>query len=463
MKDLINLMFGVVPYLVVSLVVVVIMALLVMAALNYHCSITWRWLKYKACGKRGDIEESEPNIINLNQTSVQISHSLPDLQAEAIQPIMHDIKETTTKKVLRQTTLPIVPERLQTFQRQLSHKLDIPNDIKFSICSLERSNSKAVGNIKPELYKKDLVRQASVESSSGPDMEYCGKLHFSLRYDKEMEGLVIKILECRDLPIKGRQSSCDPYVRVFLLPDRKKNFQTKVKRKNNNPMFNESFIFSVTYEELRNRYIQFSIYDFDRFSKHDLIGHVIYKGLLDIADLYQDIEYSMSIMCPPQENSNLGELLVSLCYLPIAGRLTVTIIKGHSLKTMDITGKSDPYVKIYLLCQSKKIKKKKTSVKFRTLDPMFREAFVFDVPQNNIEDVYLVLKIMDYDRISHDETMGYVVIGSAFMGSGRDHWLIMLDNPRTPSAQWYSLMENLPSYIPPLKEKNVCQGCLTTR
>ncbi|CAH0560345.1 unnamed protein product [Brassicogethes aeneus] len=94
--------------------------------------------------------------------------------------------------VLRQTTLPIVPERLQTFQRQLSHKLDIPNDIKFSICSLERSNSKAVGNIKPELYKKDLVRQASVESSSGPDMEYCGKLHFSLRYDKEMEGLVIK-------------------------------------------------------------------------------------------------------------------------------------------------------------------------------------------------------------------------------------------------------------------------------
>ncbi|CAH0560346.1 unnamed protein product [Brassicogethes aeneus] len=96
--NLINLMFGVVPYLVVSLVVVVIMALLVMAALNYHCSITWRWLKYKACGKRGDIEESEPNIINLNQTSVQISHSLPDLQAEAIQPIMHDIKETTTKK-----------------------------------------------------------------------------------------------------------------------------------------------------------------------------------------------------------------------------------------------------------------------------------------------------------------------------------------------------------------------------
>lgn len=32
--------------------------------------------------------------------------------------------------------------------------------------------------------------------------------------------------------------------------------------------------------------------------------------------------------------------MLSLCYLPTAGRLTITIIKGRSLKAMDITGKS---------------------------------------------------------------------------------------------------------------------------
>ena len=37
---------------------------------------------------------------------------------------------------------------------------------------------------------------------------------------------------------------------------------------------------------------------------------------------------------------DLGELMLSLCYLPTAGRLTVTVIKGRNLKAMDITGKS---------------------------------------------------------------------------------------------------------------------------
>lgn len=44
-----------------------------------------------------------------------------------------------------------------------------------------------------------------------------------------------------------------------------------------------------------------------------------------------------------QEKMDLGELMVSLCYLPKAGRLTVTIIKGRNLKAMDITGASGKY------------------------------------------------------------------------------------------------------------------------
>lgn len=47
--------------------------------------------------------------------------------------------------------------------------------------------------VQPELYKKELVRQESAESSSTTEMEYAGKLHFALRYDKEIEGLVVKV------------------------------------------------------------------------------------------------------------------------------------------------------------------------------------------------------------------------------------------------------------------------------
>nr|CAD7196455.1 unnamed protein product [Timema douglasi] len=58
------------------------------------------------------------------------------------------------KKVLRQTTLPSVPTRHQTFQRQLSHRLDL-NNIQFSICSLEHRNDFSIGLIKKRRAAED--------------------------------------------------------------------------------------------------------------------------------------------------------------------------------------------------------------------------------------------------------------------------------------------------------------------
>lgn len=45
----------------------------------------------------------------------------------------------------------------------------------------------------PELYKKELVRQSSNDSSVTSELEYCGKLHFALRYDNDIEGLIVKV------------------------------------------------------------------------------------------------------------------------------------------------------------------------------------------------------------------------------------------------------------------------------
>ena len=59
---------------------------------------------------------------------------------------------------------------------------------------------------------------------------------------------------------------------------------------------------------------------------------------------------------------------------------------------------SDPFVKASLICQGKRIKKKKTTVKRSTLNPIYNEAMVFDVPQENVEDVDLIIIVVDYDR-----------------------------------------------------------------
>lgn len=50
-------------------------------------------------------------------------------------------------------------------------------------------------------------------------------------------------------------------------------------------------------------------------------------------------DFSLCV-CVLQESVDLGEIMFSLCYLPTAGRLTLTVIKCRNLKAMDITGYS---------------------------------------------------------------------------------------------------------------------------
>lgn len=58
----------------------------------------------------------------------------------------------------------------------------------------------------------------------------------------------------------------------------------QVHRKTLNPVFNETFQFGVPLNELHSRKLHFSVYDFDRFSRHDLIGQVVVDNLLDFSE-----------------------------------------------------------------------------------------------------------------------------------------------------------------------------------
>lgn len=53
------------------------------------------------------------------------------------------------------------------------------------------------------------------------------------------------VIQGADLPGMDMSGTSDPYVKVYLMPDKKKKFETKVHRKTLNPVFNETFIFKV--------------------------------------------------------------------------------------------------------------------------------------------------------------------------------------------------------------------------
>lgn len=55
------------------------------------------------------------------------------------------------------------------------------------------------------------------------------------------------MIQAEELPALDMGGTSDPYVKVYLLPDKKKKFETKVHRKTLSPVFEETFVFKVRF------------------------------------------------------------------------------------------------------------------------------------------------------------------------------------------------------------------------
>ena len=69
--------------------------------------------------------------------------------------------------------------------------------------------------------------------------------------------------------------------------------------------------------------------------------------------------------------------------------MTVTICVTTTTTATTTITTADPYVKVWLMYNSRKVEKKKTAI----------ETFIFSVPLDRIRQTSLVVSVMDYDRI----------------------------------------------------------------
>uniref|UniRef100_A0A8C7WWY0 Synaptotagmin IXb n=1 Tax=Oryzias sinensis TaxID=183150 RepID=A0A8C7WWY0_9TELE len=234
-----------------------------------------------------------PSAVAVPESALKISHTSPDIPLESQTKLEKNQVHTLARdRVQRQITEPTSSVRHNSIRRQMN--LSNPD---FNPTQFQRQDSlSGLGRIKPELYK-----QRSVDAEDGRRTDSCGRLHFILKFDLDLEQLIVKIHRAQDLPAKDFSGTSDPYVKIYLLPDRKTKHQTKVHRKTLNPVFDEVFLFPVAYAELSSRKLHFSVYDFDRFSRHDLIGQVVVDNFLDLPDfpretkLCRDIQYVTSV------------------------------------------------------------------------------------------------------------------------------------------------------------------------
>lgn len=130
---------------------------------------------------------------------------------------------------------------------------------------------------------------------------------------------------------------------------------------------------------------------------------------------------------------------------------------------------SEPYVKVQLLRDRRKWKKRKTSARGGTASPYFNEAFTFPVPFSQIQvgcgeaeggggpsagptdqaflspccpseqSVDLVLAVWARGLQFRAEPVGKVLLGCCTSGQPLQHWADMLAHARRPVARWHRL------------------------
>merc|ERR1711963_205289 len=323
------------------------------------------------------------------------------------------------------------------------------NETSLSPCE-EFINPRPLISTSPQLPRRDQDDNTAVSFSENEDGARLGKLFFTIKYSFEKTALIVTVNKCSNLPAKdSANNSSDPYVKLQLLPEKQHKVKTRVLRRTLNPVYDEDFTFyGVNFNQLPILTLHFVVLSFDRYSRDDVIGEVMVEmENLDLRDsevsplsLIRDISpRSMKL-----KDQGRGELLVSVCHQPAAGRLTVVVLKARNLPKMDITGMSDPYVKIYLLHKDQRISKKKTHVKKRTLNPVFNESFVFDLPrnENSLSAIQLEFALLDWDRVTKNEVIGRLTLGGPKCeGTALHHWKEIQASPRRQIAECHKLKE----------------------
>nr|XP_002733048.2 PREDICTED: synaptotagmin-10-like [Saccoglossus kowalevskii] len=285
-------------------------------------------------------------------------------------------------------------------------------------------------------------RQASTESSGSHGG--IGMMNFSLKYNQEMNLLTVRLIEARELQPRDFSGTSDPYCKIAVLPCVTKTMQSRVHRKTLDPEFKESFVFEVPEHELHMQTVRIELYDFDQYSRDECVGLVILPltniDLTEKLEMWKEIRHVEERHEVRTKGPFVGDLMFSLAYLPSAERLTVVALKARNLRAVDDRKMtSDPYVKVSIFYAGKRLKKKKTSTKHHTVNPVFNEAMVFSVGQEFLKHLYLEFHIMHENRIGQNEVLGRVLLGPDSDGEELAHWNEMTVSSK-PIARWHSLI-----------------------
>nr|XP_018897966.1 PREDICTED: uncharacterized protein LOC109031092 isoform X1 [Bemisia tabaci]XP_018897967.1 PREDICTED: uncharacterized protein LOC109031092 isoform X1 [Bemisia tabaci] len=300
---------------------------------------------------------------------------------------------------------------------------------------------------------------ASVYSGAGESrygaVTVKGEVEFGLLYNYKAGALEVHVKQCRDLAaVDTKRNRSDPYVKVYLLPDKSKagKRKTKVKKHTLNPVFDEVLKFHINLEDLETRTMWLTIWHSDMFGRNDFLGEVMMPLENKIFDDPLPHFYPLQERSEPLEDfvNAKGEIIVALKFVPpdqgmkkraSKGTLHVLVKEAKNLLAVKNNGTSDPFCKSYLLPDKGKSNKQKTPVVRRSCSPAWNYTFTYPgVALTDLQDRAIELTIWDHDRLASNEFLGGVRLS---LGSGKHQGKVVdwMDSNDKEATLWQQMLE----------------------
>lgn len=310
---------------------------------------------------------------------------------------------------------------------------------------------------------------ASVYSADGGrygTVNVKGEVEFGLIYNLHTGSLELMIKQCKDLAaVDTKRNRSDPYVKVYLLPDKSKSGKrkTKVKKHTLNPVFEESLKFQMPLEEVERRTLWLTVWHSDMFGRNDFLGEVMLPiNTIPLDDpqprwfSLQDRTEPLSEELAQNSTSYRGEIIVALKFVPPnaigspnkkLGRRnsnskgTLLILVKEAKNLVSPKGIPDPFSKGYLLPEKAKGAKHKTGVCRKTVCPKWEHTMTWDdISLDALFDRSLELTVWDHDRLSHNEILGGVRFNLG-TGSYQGHPAPWMDAIGGEVTLWQQMLE----------------------
>ncbi|XP_038145661.1 synaptotagmin-like protein 5 isoform X2 [Cyprinodon tularosa] len=188
-------------------------------------------------------------------------------------------------------------------------------------------------------------------------------------------------------------------------------------------------------------------------------------GYLNVPDSDAETSSLNSMMSMYSETGDYGnarvsgEILLNISYSYKTGALNVLVKKCYNLATGDERRqRTDAYVKTYLLPDTSRQSKRKTSIRPNTVNPVFNENLRYVISHSQLETRTLQVSVWHHDRFGYNSFLGEVELtfDSWEFDSQIEEWYTLqprVDSCNDAAMQYKGELTVVLKYIP--AEKNL--------